>query len=369
MPRGTRHAGHFNFYLRNEGTTAWVWAGNSNHALDPQTRGRGPFDGHVNGSMVMKELKEPWSNWHSSRASIREAAGPELAADPLFDGRSDADDFERSVARPWIARWTAARFARIKLAGKIEHPDWLLRQVLTTTTVNLASTDTESARAAGGAPLRLPSTFFFNLDALEPLGVPVPDAVPVIRDGTLYAEVLEELDFQLADGGGFRRPGDTHFAFLVPEPALEDVAVILRMRASGMVPARFLVAALMVDACNPVYSDRRAALMEAVPDSADWGEAGSDLAERFAAAVKGAAGDAFLAIWNLDDSEWPHRVRRAARRLHERRRESAHDQGGRARLRAPGRLAPAPVRPLAPRRVPDVCSPAPTSPWTRRSSR
>jgi len=298
-------AGHFNFYLRNEGTTAWIWAGNSYHALEPRSRGKGPFDGHVNGSLVMKELKVPWSHWHSSRASIREAADEAVAADPLFADRAHADDFEASVIRPWVGRWTTRRLERMRAAGTIEHPDRLMRQVLTTTTANLVSTQTESARLAAGAPLRLPSTFFFNLDALEQLGVPVPPAVPVIPDGRLYADALAAVGSRLEDGRGFRSAGDTHFAFLVPEPALEDVTVVLRMASTGMVPARLLVAALMVDVANPTYSPRRAALMEPMPASADWGDGPTGLAERFAAGVTGPAGEAFLAIWQLDDDAWP----------------------------------------------------------------
>jgi hypothetical protein len=32
------------------------------------------FDSHVNGSLVMKELKAPWTHWHSSRAKIQDTA-------------------------------------------------------------------------------------------------------------------------------------------------------------------------------------------------------------------------------------------------------------------------------------------------------
>jgi hypothetical protein len=48
----------------------WFWAGHSNMAFNPATRLQGPFDGHVNGNLVMKELTLPWNNWHSSAASI-----------------------------------------------------------------------------------------------------------------------------------------------------------------------------------------------------------------------------------------------------------------------------------------------------------
>ena len=56
----------FNFYARSRqgddetGDAApglWVHAGNSTHAFAEGSRGRGPFDGHVSGSLVMKELE------------------------------------------------------------------------------------------------------------------------------------------------------------------------------------------------------------------------------------------------------------------------------------------------------------------------
>ena len=56
----------FNFYARSRqgdrqtGAAApglWVYAGNSTHAFVQGSRGRGPFDGHVSGSLVMKELE------------------------------------------------------------------------------------------------------------------------------------------------------------------------------------------------------------------------------------------------------------------------------------------------------------------------
>ena len=48
-------SGVFNFYERRR--NCWFWAGNSWHALDEPTRGRGPFDSHANGALVMKELR------------------------------------------------------------------------------------------------------------------------------------------------------------------------------------------------------------------------------------------------------------------------------------------------------------------------
>ena len=69
----------------------------SHHALEDATRGKGPFDSHVNGSMVMKELRSPWIHWHAPQAGINEEAfAPDdpLRDEPLFrpgDGRATGD--------------------------------------------------------------------------------------------------------------------------------------------------------------------------------------------------------------------------------------------------------------------------------------
>ena len=44
----------FNFYQRRKGV--WIWSGNSQHALERESRGKGPFSGHINGGPVMKEF-------------------------------------------------------------------------------------------------------------------------------------------------------------------------------------------------------------------------------------------------------------------------------------------------------------------------
>ena len=55
--------GVFNYYLREQRPSEtskrqeWVWAGNSENAFTDGSRGEGPFDGHVGGSLVMKELR------------------------------------------------------------------------------------------------------------------------------------------------------------------------------------------------------------------------------------------------------------------------------------------------------------------------
>ena len=101
------------YYERLFGT--FFWAGMSHHALEDVTRGQGPFDSHVNGSLVMKELRSPWMHWHAPQAGInQDAFAPDdpLPNDPLFRARVTAERLETQVVRPGIRRWNAARVAR-----------------------------------------------------------------------------------------------------------------------------------------------------------------------------------------------------------------------------------------------------------------
>ena len=85
----------FNFLDRRQGT--WVWAGRSEDALHAPTRGLGPFDSHINGGLVMKELRAPWLHWSSMAAFQLPGIAPDspFRTEPLFTGRIGAEVLER----------------------------------------------------------------------------------------------------------------------------------------------------------------------------------------------------------------------------------------------------------------------------------
>ncbi|MFP5369900.1 MAG: hypothetical protein ACLGI3_04020, partial [Actinomycetes bacterium] len=62
--------GGFNYYQTVGRSSAWVFGGNSRHALTGPTQGKGPFESHLSGTFVMKELRFPWLHWHSFKANI-----------------------------------------------------------------------------------------------------------------------------------------------------------------------------------------------------------------------------------------------------------------------------------------------------------
>jgi hypothetical protein len=314
------------FYERRGG--AWLWAGNSWHALREETRGRGPFDSHVNGALVMKELRPPWNNWHSMDAHITEAAlAPDdpLRTEPLFLARDSAHRLEKEIVEPGIRRWNTARLdAAITTDADgdavLADAPLLLRQVLETTAVNLASSNQQSARIDDDAELMLPPTFFVNTAALlDTLGL-APDIAPIRVPGRFYRASLARYDVALSDGV-VSVPGDTFFAFLVPEPALEDLDVLAQLLRRRLLSERFAACLLMVDYPNPVCSMRRASLMAHVPSTVRAAPAGgaaglgAELEARFVGSAEAAASAAglgspeaeFLALWRLPAAGWrPH---------------------------------------------------------------
>lgn len=299
----------FNFYERRTGS--WCWAGSSWDALAPDTRGNGPFDSHVNGAPVMKELKAPWMHWHSQAAGISDEVlepGDRLRDEPFFRGRSGAEELEKFV-RSGIRRWTRCRFDRaISRTGLTNLHDFL-RQVLTTTTVNLVTSPDESRALEGQEDLRLPRTFFLNVDALLtvlrlPISFPLPKT-PVAH----YLDCLRKYDVQLRDED-FVFPGDTHFAFSVPEPAFEDVVVLEELLTRGAISRKCAAALCLVDFPNPVFSDRRAQLLAHVPNAVGSEKGAFEIVfvQQVRAAAAAVSQDAseheFLFWWDLPDSDW-----------------------------------------------------------------
>jgi hypothetical protein len=127
---------------------------------------------------------------------------------------------------------------------------------------------TSSAAAVSGAAqeVDLPETFFVDSDALSGvlgLAPPPPPFVP----SSVYAESLRTFDVRLTDGAEFERPGDTHFAFVVPERAFEDTDTLRQAIERGIVSRRLAACLLMVDFPNPIFSQKRQQLLGHVPNT------------------------------------------------------------------------------------------------------
>lgn len=303
----------FHFFERKDG--AWAWAGNSFHALAAATRGKGPFDSHINGGLVMKELKAPWGHWHSMAGTIgREVFGAqtEFNTDPLFSELEGAQLLE-NIVRTGVRRWTNGRFGRDLVGGVLQNLPQYMRQVLWCTSVNLVSSS--DGFKSNEHEFDLPTSFFFDVEALELLtGIidAMRDVIPGKRlhvAAPLYREAVASRSIGVIDDSGERRriDGDTHFAFLVPERAFEDLTILNELISRGVLSAKLALCLLLLDFSNPVFSPERASLLRHAPESIAAGQDGKALDEAFLAAVHatgapaGSVEAAFLALWDTPD--------------------------------------------------------------------
>ena len=307
----------FHFFERKRGV--WGWAGHSFHALNVLSRGKGPFDSHINGGLVMKELKFPWAHWHSQSSTISRAnftAGSEFNSQPLFAVLNGAEELE-SIVRTGVRRWTQSRIISDSKNSIFGNLPAYLRQVLAPTSVNLTSTSVEFHRAENKT-LGLPTTFFMDLDGLEFAATtldPLTDAVPggkLELNGSLFRQQALSLNIRIETDEGISLKEDTHFCFLVPERAFEDIEVSRQLVEKGIYSARILLCLLMVDFSNPVESQHRASLLKYCPKQLTIENEASNFEElwikaiRTAAAQKGSPESEFLSYW--DDTDLLSRV-------------------------------------------------------------
>lgn len=310
-----RRAGGFNYYTTTIGNpAAWVFAGNSRHALSPPTEGKGPFESHLSGALLMKELRAPWMNWHSPDANILPSAfaeGDSRVTHPWFIEKEPlgAVTLEAAVAKPAMRRWAKARFnASLQEDGSFESPRRVMRQILGAPTANLITSHIESRKAVREESFDVPQTFFVDSEGLtEILGLRPPP--PFNGVGSIYAQTLQKFQTKVDDENGFVREGDTHFAFLVPERAFEDNVVLKQSLDVGLLTPRLAVSLLMTDFPNPIFSARREALLAHVPETATITNGNSTFSQEMAdvilaAAEQSAAGSSereFAERWNVGE--------------------------------------------------------------------
>jgi hypothetical protein len=312
----------FHFFERRSGV--WAWAGNSFFALDARSRGKGPFDSHINGGLVMKELKAPWAHWHSQASTISRLNFPadsEFNTAPLFSVLNQAEELE-SIVRTGVRRWTKSRIQRNKQGSAFNDLPAYFRQIVAPSSVNLTSSDIEFHQAQD-VVISLPSTFFFDLDGIEFASMELDQlsqVVPAGRlsvNGALYKNKALEMNMNIESEEGTKFKGDTHFCFLVPERAFEDLEVAKQLVQQSVISARLLLCILLVDFANPVDSAKRNGLLKYCPASLT-GSPGNSFDEVWVQAIRNAgaaagSGEAeFLSYW--DDTQL---LQKAQEELHD----------------------------------------------------
>lgn len=302
--------GAYNFYQRIQ--SSWVYSGNSFDAHDPKCHGKGPFSGHTTGGLIMKELRKPWLHWHSSEAGIFDSVFPPshpLPSSALFNDIGVADDLEMIIKQANVV-WNKSKVGRHISQGAAHNLPTLFQQVLVTCNTNLISSQDASRDITPESSVLLPATFFLNHLTFRFTGV-YPMVHPVAVRGEHYLNSLDTFEVHL-HSRNYTAPGDTHFAFVVPEFANEDTNLVSRLIRSQVLSKRLAACLLMVDFSNPIYSDRREHLLQYVPDSVAIGNKGEALDKAFIAAVKASGQDTesgsveheFLSYWDIGNSGW-----------------------------------------------------------------
>lgn len=304
----------FNYYRTAKAAGAWVWAGNSQHALVEPTRGLGPFEAHPSGNFLMKELKRPWVHWHSPDAPMDQRdlePGDPLAQHRWFRLKKGAYELEESVAKPAVIRWNRERVERIANAGRLDNPAPIFEQIvgapadrLPRPTVNLTSSMTRWSQAQAGEAVALPPTFFVDVDCLtDLLRMPRPEQLSVAGDRYVRTVLSEGVSLQ---NGSFNEDRDAHFASVVPERAFEDVNLLDQLLARKLlINPRLALCLLLVDFPNPVFSESRASLLPVIEgfshDTVEAESYATALGDHIAASAQaGSPGSAsFAELWTL----------------------------------------------------------------------
>jgi hypothetical protein len=291
----------FNFY-RRPSNGRWTWKGDSHNAAKTETQGKGCFACHVNGVPVMKELKIPWNNWHAQSASIAPEAitDAQILQSDLWLKKSQAEQLEPTI-RAWTVKATASRVSDSIRNGTVVDARRLLRPLFVTTTVNLT---TSRVKSSSNDDVRVPPTFFLNFDLLETeFQIRKPPGFSLAVKRPLYRNALTTFGFHLQENQ-FSLRGDTNFAFLVPEPSFEDVALIQEIVRQNIVSLRFAICALLVDFPNPIFSSKREALLAYVPETGSFQNGSSDLSERTAKAIVDATKTAPSRLAEREFASW-----------------------------------------------------------------
>ncbi|MBA3239129.1 MAG: hypothetical protein H0T62_12380 [Parachlamydiaceae bacterium] len=261
----------------------WIWSGNSYDALNASTRHKGPFSGHINGGPVMKELEQPWQNWHSMNATIALPSHHPLQQNPYFQEKGTGDQFEKLV-KTGMDKLNQARIERSIINGAVRDFDFFMRQILDSLNVNLISSIQESRAVQADDSLPLPFSFFANMAGFSLADIE-PDIEQIKVRGNIYLQSLVDFDFALITDGA-RIPGDTHFAFFVPEVSREDMNLLEKMIRHEMISKKMVASILMVDFPNPLYSEKRKSLLQYVPNDIKAGNQGFHFDEVFIENIK-----------------------------------------------------------------------------------
>ena len=296
--------GRYNYYrLDRQGTDdlSWKFRDSSDNAdkLTVTERQGTCMACHINGAPIMKELLRPWNNWHSLEFAVPyltpSSVSPwPVATDDKINGRlKSALELETSLV-PAIRRFNSTKILKsiqLDTSGQpiTDGEGWqrvvdgktLLKPLFTTTEFNIISAD----RIFSGlhpfptittdGPFRnvkIPSSFFLNANlisggtALGYKGLGIRDSQTFDDIAELTPDEYKDLVIQKEVRLGGRQPGDTVFAWLVPEPSHIDNDLVDQLMRRGIVTPEFVAAVMAIDLETPILSGKRQQLLDLIPN-------------------------------------------------------------------------------------------------------
>jgi hypothetical protein len=268
-------SGSFNYYKFNqakgETTPTWKFRGNSKDAdtLSATARQATCMQCHINGGPVMKELILPWNNWDSFSDKISYLSqGAQSwpianAADSPLKNLEGAESLETDVMMPAITRFNTRRINQFKSADSttINDARRLLKPLFVTTEANLISSEALSslhpfAKRPARSTLRIPQSLFINQPLLDGLEI----SAPFFDFNTMSGQDYEHLVRQTKTTLNGQQPGDSNFAWFIPEASFIDDDLVKQLMDQKIVPPAFVAAAMAIDLETPVFSASRAKL-------------------------------------------------------------------------------------------------------------
>ena len=285
--------GRYNYYrldTNQTDTLIWKFRGSSENAdtLTPSQRKNTCMACHINGAPVMKELFLPWTNWHSfsSEATYLEAGNskswPVAQNQRIQNGLTGAEQLEGLILSG-VRRFNSSRIdqltPKIGETVRVTEGKRLLKPLFETTEFNIISSRQSSrlhpfsnATLPSISPIEIPNSFFLNAELIaggggagyKGLGITESRqfSQEVKVEPAEYEQLLQEFGVQLAG----QKPGDAHFAWLVPEASHVDNDWVDQLMKKDIVSPDFVAAVMAIDLETPILSSARQRLLQFIPE-------------------------------------------------------------------------------------------------------
>ncbi|KAJ6078671.1 hypothetical protein N7467_008424 [Penicillium canescens] len=329
----------------------WTYQGNAYNAFTDGSSYDmsylGPFNGHVNGPCIMKEIHDPWYHWKTDRTDLKQCLSADQAKrfkqlpylSPsswnLLGNVNSAEGLEGDIINVLVTRWFQLHhdndFKENNGKYKSEPANlhrWMAHLLLTTT-INIATgakvvTFFAENPSANALPFRAPHDLFMNFELLlqsrfndinDPmahfspefkyedyqkvvkylkLGLlqewssdPVPSGVKVVElpKGTLGGgKQTEAYDITQFLVVNENTEGDEMY-FIALQTSLEDSMGVLNL-PDNLVSQKLLRSILLLDFYNPVYSWRRGVLMQYLPQTTTLIDGNYDMEAAFITKIR-----------------------------------------------------------------------------------